>query len=134
MNISEAEKIFSDTLIWLENNYGQFRFWMERDLVWTVQNRLIHAIQDRNLSYKVFNDYPMFPSENRREFADLVILDADNQVQIAIEFKYEPSHQRDDILPSKFPVVPWGKDGGRHGENGSRLGKALPCRPWGCGR
>jgi hypothetical protein len=26
---------------------------------------------------------------------------------LVIEFKYEPSHRRDDIWPNKFPVVQW---------------------------
>jgi hypothetical protein len=32
-------------------------------------------------------------------------------VYVAVEFKYEPSHERMDIPPEKFPVVFWGKEG-----------------------
>jgi hypothetical protein len=43
--------------------------------------------------------------------ADLVILDSTEVVEMAAEFKYEPSHKRNDIPSRKFSVVTWGYDG-----------------------
>jgi hypothetical protein len=82
-------------------------------VVWTVQTRLIKVIADNELPYRVFNDYPMLPGKRRSLSADLAILNQDNLVEVAVEFKYEPSHGRQDILRAKFPVVVWGKEGVR---------------------
>ena len=35
-----AWTLFGEALDWLRDHYGQFEFWVERDLVWTVQTRL----------------------------------------------------------------------------------------------
>lgn len=44
---------------------------------------------------------------DKRARVDLAILDEDNLITLALEFKYEPSHRREDILRTKFPVVFW---------------------------
>lgn len=38
-------------------------------------------------------------------------MDENDIAEVAAEFKYEPSHRRNDILRSKFPVVFWNDDG-----------------------
>jgi hypothetical protein len=35
-----ASALFEEALDWLRKHYGHFEFWVERDLVWTVQTRL----------------------------------------------------------------------------------------------
>ena len=35
----------------------------------------------------------------------------DGRVEVALEFKYEPAHDRSDIPSEKFPVVDWGNEG-----------------------
>jgi hypothetical protein len=44
---------------------------------------------------------------------DLVIRDADGEVLVAAELKYEPAHDRVEFraLPGKLPVVFWGIEG-----------------------
>jgi hypothetical protein len=123
-NPEQAPALFEESLNWLREHYGQFEFWVERDLVWTVQTRLRTLIRERSLPYEVFNDYPLLP-ETRR--ADLVIRNADKEVLVAAEFKYEPSHQRAEFvaLPGKLPVVFW--------DATSATGPRIPGRPGGTG-
>ncbi len=111
--MESAIKLFENSLEWLRQNYVQFRFFTERDVVWTVQEQIRKQIDKSQLPFRVFNDYPMLAGKRRSLSADLVILDSDNSVVVAVEFKYEPSHNRKgvDIPAGKFPVVFWGDDG-----------------------
>lgn len=108
-----ASVLFEEALDWLREDYGQFEFWVERDVVWTVQRRLRSLISERSLPFEVFNDYPLLPGPRRAFSADLVIRNASKEVLVAAEFKYEPSHLRTEFvaLPGKLPVVFWGSDG-----------------------
>jgi len=98
---------------WLRENYGRFEFWVERDLVWTLQTRLRTVITERGLPFTVLNDYAMLPGPRRSLSADLVLRNAAGQVLVAAEFKYEPSHLRQEFRcqPGKLPVVFWGAGG-----------------------
>lgn len=111
--MSEASRVFEESIEWLRQNYPRFRFYVERDIVWTLQLRMSDLIQARAMPYRVFNDYSILPGNRRSLCADIAILDGQDQVQVAAEFKYEPSHKRTDIWPSKFlpTVVFWGDDG-----------------------
>jgi hypothetical protein len=112
-SVCAASALFEESVAWLQQHYGEFEFWVERDLVWTVQGRLRELISERGLPWTVFNDYPLLPGSRRARSADLVIRDAASGVLIAAEFKYEPSHHRAEFraLPGKLPVVFWGMDG-----------------------
>jgi len=98
----EAAALFADSMEWLHQNYSAYRFFCERDIVWTVQIHLIQQIAEQNRPYRVYNEYQQI---------DLVIVDAEGNMLLAAEFKYEPEHHREDILPTKIPVVEWGKGG-----------------------
>ena len=105
-------ELFENALAWLRDNYGRFRFFTERDIVWTVQNHIIELIGEQNLPYRVFHNFPVsLPGKRQSLCTDLAILNQDDSVEVAIEFKYEPSHLRKDIWPTKFPVVFWDKEG-----------------------
>ena len=106
-NSELAPVLFEEALDWLREHYGQFEFWVERDLVWTVQTRLRTLIRERSLPFEVFNDYPLLPGSR----CDLVICNVGKEVLVAAEFKYEPSHGRAEFaaLPGKLPVVFWGQ-------------------------
>ena len=106
-----ATLLFWEAINWLRESYSQHRFFLERDVVWTVQKRLIDEISRQGLPYRVFNDFPVMKGKRRGISADLVLLGAQERVEVAAEFKYEPSHKRDDISPGKFPVVYWGSKG-----------------------
>jgi len=112
-NAALSSALFEDGMAWLRQHYGEREFWVERDIVWTVQTHLRQVVADRGLSLAVFNDYPMLPGPRRSLSADLVIRDADGEVLVAAEFKYEPSHHRVEFraLPGKLPVVSWGIEG-----------------------
>lgn len=110
----EAAELFEDAMAWLQEHYGEFRFFAERDVVGTVQKQIIREIEGNNLPYRVFNEFPIVPGTRRSKSADLVILNGRESVEVAIEFKYEPSPSRKsdrggDIWHSKIesPVVSW---------------------------
>lgn len=103
-----AADFFEQTLEWLRQNYSAYRFFVERDVVWTVQTIVAQQISEGHLPFKVFNDHPVLPGNRRHISADLALLDAQaGAIDLVAEFKYEPSHQRTDILKQKLPVVLW---------------------------
>ena len=62
MKMSEqitAREMFEQTLEWLKSNYGNYDFFLERDLVWTIQQKLREIIAEDNLQFEVYNDFPI---------------------------------------------------------------------------
>ena len=109
----EASELFEDAMRWLRGCYGEYRFFTERDVVWTIQQRIACEIRRTGAPYRVFNDHTILP----RIRTDLAILSGDS-IEVAVEFKYEPSHIRradrgGDIWPTKLDpsVVFWTGDG-----------------------
>ncbi len=100
--MKSASELFESAIAWLQANYTVYRFFVERDVVWTIQTYLRKTIEEVGLPYRVYNEYPMLPGNRRSLSADLAILNSDAQVEVAAEFKYEPSHARNDILPGKI--------------------------------
>ena len=99
----DAAALFEKTMDWLRDSYEEHRFFVERDVVWTAQLRLLRELDDANLPYRALNDYTLF--EKTR--ADLALLNG-GAVEVAAEFKYEPSHARSgEFGDGKFPVVDW---------------------------
>jgi hypothetical protein len=103
----EATALTDAAMLWLRNHYEEFTFSVERDLVWTLQNRLRLLVGEARSPLRVFNDYPMIAGARRSLSADLALVAPGNTVEIALEFKYEPCHKRADVLASKLPVVTW---------------------------
>ena len=105
----DAAQLFETVIQWLREHYADYRFFTERDIVWTVQLRLYTEIERQGLPLRVFNDYTM----KRSVIVDLAILEA-GVVAVAAEFKYEPDPGRStnrggDIWHSKLQshVVGW---------------------------
>ena len=120
--MNSASELFNGAMIWLRDNYMKYRFFTERDVVWTLQLRIEEVIREEGLPYRVFNDYGVAP----RTRADLVLRDADATIDLAAEFKYEPSHDRKvslggDIMDGKFPVVFWKDPSGSVGKDITRV-------------
>lgn len=105
--MKSATQLFEEAILWLRANYKNYRFFTERDLVWTIQTHLIIAIEEEKLPFKVMNDYPILRGKRRSLCVDIAILDFEEHPELVAEFKYEPAHKREDIPPSKFPVVFW---------------------------
>lgn len=113
------KELFYEILEEIRENYPTYNFIVERDLVWTIQKLLMGKFKDLNLDYEVFNDYPIERGSNRALSVDLAILksnisykdilDAKAQAELVIEFKFEPSQKRKEILAHKCPVVSWNK-------------------------
>ena len=85
------DELFTAALHWLRAHYADKPFFVERDLVWTLQKRLLQLIRERQLPYTVTNDVPLLPGTCRGRSADLVIRDGSGAVALAAEFKYEPT-------------------------------------------
>ncbi len=108
--------MFENAIRWLRDTYDDQPYFVERDVVYTVQLHLWERIRERKLDWSVFNDYPMLPGARRSLSADIAIRTAAGDVLLAAEFKYEPAHHRADLLAHKFPVIGWAdplKDIGR---------------------
>ena len=104
-------ELFEGVIEWLRKNYHKYTFYTERDIVWIIQTSMARIIKKKNLPLRVFHDYGLLQTNRRKNYIDLVVLDNDDSINLAAEFSYEPSHKRIDILPEKFPVVTWDKDG-----------------------
>ena len=109
----EPSELFESTLQWLQGRYKDYRFFRERDVVWTMQLRISEEIARAGLPYRVFNDHTIYGGTS----TDLAILSG-GYLEVAAEFKYEPSHgrradRRGDIWPSKLDpsVVFWAGEG-----------------------
>ena len=103
----DATGLFESVMDWIREHYAEYRFFTERDIVWTVQMRLLGEIERQNLNFRVFNDHRMMPNTR----ADVAILE-DEAVILVAEFKYEPHPNRStkrggDIWHSKLPVLIW---------------------------
>ena len=44
----ESSELFENAIAWLKDNYSQFQFFVERDVVWTLQNYLVSQIKENN--------------------------------------------------------------------------------------
>lgn len=86
----EATELFENAMDWLRQHYDEYRFYLERDIVWTVQVKLIDEVLENDLPYTIFSDYSL----SQGNLIDLVILADDGAPIVAAEFKYEPSEGR----------------------------------------
>ena len=79
--------------------------------VWTIQKKSSQLIEQHRLPLTINNDYGILPGNHRSLSTDLAFINRDTQqLLLAVEFKYEPSHSRNDISKNKLPVVGWGRD------------------------
>jgi len=108
-----ASALVEEAVDWLREHYGEFEFWVARDLVWTVQTHVRQMVRERELPYLVLNNYPMLAGSRRSLSADLVVRDRPTGAMVAAEFKYEPAHWRTEFMatPGMLPVQVWGAEG-----------------------
>ena len=116
--MTDIYNIFSAALDKVLLEYPTHKFILERDLVWTVYKQLIADLNAVSDEYTAFCNFPVARSVKGRSLsADLVILkkgierknvlDEGLQVELAAEFKFEPSKERRDICRFKLPVFSW---------------------------
>ena len=109
-DIRSAE-LFERAFDELVRDYDSCRFFCERDIEWTLQRTLWRDIERRGLPLAAFNQYAIAPGQ----WLDLAVRShsllaaslgatSSSAIPVGIELKYEPSHSRRDIAPSKFDV------------------------------
>jgi hypothetical protein len=100
-----GHRLIGDALDWLRETYPQHGFGVERDVVWTLHRWL--TARAAALGCRVWTDYPMVRGPRRALSADLAVVDSANTILSAAEFKFEPSHIREDVQKQKLPVIGW---------------------------
>jgi hypothetical protein len=56
--VSDAAQMFEDAIRWLRETYDDRPFFVERDVVYTVQLQLWQRIREHGLDWSLFNDIP----------------------------------------------------------------------------
>ncbi len=105
--MSTAAMVFEQAMEWLQNYYGVYH--KERDIVLAIRDHLNEVFDERNLRSKARDEFKMPTGK----IADIVIrrLESD-EVEVAAEFKYEPSHTRkSEFSQGAFPVTFWDEIG-----------------------
>lgn len=100
------ETLLEQALGWFLASYGERPYFVERDVVWTIQTWLVRRVGELELTWQVRNDYAPLPGPRRAPGADIGIA-VDGAAALLVEFKYEPSHRRTDIAQEKLPVISW---------------------------
>jgi hypothetical protein len=103
----DARRLFADTLDWLLEDYGRWRFFTGRDVVWSLQTRLLGEIERRGLGWSVAHDHGVLPGPARRFPSDLAVFDEAGGVALTVELRYEPSAVRRDLRAERLPLVEW---------------------------
>ena len=95
----ESARLYENTINWLQQNYSSYRFFTERDIVWTLQLHLLQEIERRHIHLHVFDNYRM----PNRVLVDLALTEKNtDSVLVVAEIKYEPDHSRVDISRGKL--------------------------------
>ena len=105
IDAERAEALFREAIDWLGAQYGSQVFYFERDIVYTLQSRPVTRAAAERLPFLVYNDYPIIPGRYRHLSVDLALVSTAREVLLAAEFKYEPCHERPDLLKMKLPVT-----------------------------
>jgi len=113
LRMNSAFQLFEEAIMWLKANYRNFRFFNERDIVWTLQLHLLEQIESQHLPLKVFDNHKM---QNKTQ-VDLAILEqGDGSILFVVELKYEPDHSRTDVSAGKlFPSKVFWDSNRNHG-------------------
>ncbi len=82
--------LFEESLTWLQANYRSFCFFMERDIVWTLQTHMIEEAERRRLPVWIYDNHKLAGGKQ----VDLAIIKKDDSTLTAVEIKYEPDHHR----------------------------------------
>ena len=91
----------------LRESWWCHRFFVQRDVVWTIQKRLIEEVAARDRPYRVCHNYTM--EKGKRRTSPVALVGA-HRVVLAVEIQYEPDHDRtNEFTPGKFDpsVVDW---------------------------
>ncbi len=107
--VGPAERIAGQAVEWLRETYDDYAFYVQRDVAWTLQNRLSELVGQAAVDLCVFNDYLVLDARPRPCHADLVLVGSAGTIEVALEISYEPSHRRRDIPASRLPMVFWGQ-------------------------
>jgi uncharacterized protein YuzE/DNA-binding CsgD family transcriptional regulator len=103
----ELARRIDDALDWLSIHYWDQPFWMERDVVWTLQRRLTDVLEDVGDGVQVVHNLNTSVGH-----VDLAVL-VDGTTLAVIECKYEPARHRRDFATGRLTqaVVFWDSSG-----------------------
>jgi len=93
-----SPKLFEEAVNWLMSNYRLYNFFVERDIVWTLQTRIIAEARKQQVLLRVYDNHKL----RGGKLVDLAVVDASNSPEIIAEIKYEPDHNRTDISAGKL--------------------------------
>ena len=99
---NDARQLFLDILSWLRQTYASHRFFLQRDVAWTVQKYLLDRTCRWTPQIQVIHNHKV-PGDARRQF-DLALVERDGTVDLALKFRFEPAQV---LAPGKRPVVMW---------------------------
>ena len=91
--VRDSSQLFEEALAWLKDNYKSFRFFAERDIVWTLQTHMMEEVEGLKLPLRIYDNHKLAWGKQ----ADLVLLNPDNSADTTAEVKYEPDHHRADV-------------------------------------
>lgn len=97
-----GRQLFLDILEWLPRTYSSHRFFLQRDVAWTVQKRLLDRICPWAPRYRVIHNFKV-PGDAGKQ-VDLALLGPNGTIELALKFRFEP---RQHLAPGKCPVVEW---------------------------
>src|SRR5580692_7765993 len=91
-HMTPAGKLFESALEWLRENYDEFLFRNENDIVTVLWARMVKVVKAQGLPFEV--DYEQsfsVPSFGRRLQCDIVVFGANRKPLACIEVKFEPA-------------------------------------------
>lgn len=88
--VQNSWQLLEQALAWLKDNYKSFRFFAERDIVWTLQTHIFREAEIQKLPFKIYDNHKLAGGKQ----VDLAVLNMDNSADTVIEIKYEPDHHR----------------------------------------
>ena len=104
-----AIEFFDRALKGFRYSYPSARFINERDVVSDIQARLQDIVSVQEPQWRVFHNERAIDKNNSKILVDLAVMREgptaeDDSIMLAIEFKFEPDHERNDIRKRKLPL------------------------------
>jgi len=94
--MNDAARLFETALDWLRENYDDFLFRREDDVVTVLWGRMVRMAKAENLPLDVDYEQNFTVSFGRLQ-CDIIVFSAERKPLLCAEVKYEPARSRPDI-------------------------------------